>query len=277
MHPDFLQILLEKHFPFTSFALWRSIELRVAVKYLPYLSDPVLDIGCGDGAISKVFFSRRLDAGLDISPRAIRAARALGQYKRLDCGDARMMPYEKESFQSVWSNCVLEHIPGISQVLAEVHRVLRPGGYLLMTVPSEKWHEYLYFYTLFRRFHLGNLGSCLLKIHDRLENIVNIFCPSRWKKLLEANGLKLVTYEYYVSPEAALYITKWAGLIGFVPFPTDHCPIFIRKLASSIKSLKVLQKAELGISQHKKLKDLYLQDCPPPMDGAGLLILACKM
>lgn len=110
-----------------------------------------------------------------------------------------------------------------------------------------------------------------------LENHVNIFCPGRWKELLEVNGLKLVTYEYYVSPEAALYITRWAGLIGFFPFPVNSCPVFIRKWASFIKSFKALKKAGLGALKHKKLKELYLQDCSPQMDGAGLLILACKM
>ncbi len=102
----------------------------------------VLDAGIGTGALSlslaRLLGGRvRLD-GIDISPRMLFEARhafakeGLGVALRL--GDLRDLPYEDESFDVVMLGHVVEHLPNPQAALAEVRRVLRPGGRVLVCI-----------------------------------------------------------------------------------------------------------------------------------------------
>ena len=99
----------------------------------------VLDIGCGTG-----FFLLNLwQAGFvgeahacDISPGmaavCAESARSIGCDVRLRVADAEALPYEDESFDLVAAHAVLHHVPDVSAALAEMYRVLRPGGAMLI-------------------------------------------------------------------------------------------------------------------------------------------------
>jgi ubiquinone/menaquinone biosynthesis C-methylase UbiE len=50
-------------------------------------------------------------------------------------GDLRQMPFPSGEFDSILNNEVLEHIDDTYSVFSEFHRVLKPGGYLCITVP----------------------------------------------------------------------------------------------------------------------------------------------
>lgn len=86
-----------------------------------------LEIGCGTGLILKEIapIARRA-VGLDISRGMLEKARARG----LDVveGTATDLPFADESFDSVYSFKVLAHVQEITTAMAEVARVLRPGG-----------------------------------------------------------------------------------------------------------------------------------------------------
>lgn len=51
-------------------------------------------------------------------------------------GDAVMLPFEDESFDLVFTEMVFEHLPQPWEVLAEIDRILAPGGSLLVLVPN---------------------------------------------------------------------------------------------------------------------------------------------
>jgi SAM-dependent methyltransferase len=99
----------------------------------------VLDIGCGTG-----FFILNLwqdgfverAAGCDLSPGMLAAcedsARALGCPIELRTGDAEGLPYKDGTFDLVVGHAVLHHVPDPAAALREVHRVLAPGGALLI-------------------------------------------------------------------------------------------------------------------------------------------------
>jgi SAM-dependent methyltransferase len=91
----------------------------------------VLDAGCGTGDFSERL-RRELGVplvALDTSPRMVTLARERG----LDaiCGDIQALPFPDASFNCVLANRVLYHLPDLDQGLAEIARVLIPGGKLV--------------------------------------------------------------------------------------------------------------------------------------------------
>jgi len=58
---------------------------------------------------------------------------------RFVCGDATSLPFPDASFDVVTMFDVLEHVPRDEAAAAEALRVLRPGGFLLVSSPNERW------------------------------------------------------------------------------------------------------------------------------------------
>jgi len=88
----------------------------------------ILDLGCAAGSFH-ADRSAFLIVGLDIEPQPQHPA-AFVQ------GDAAMLPFAAASFDVVISNHSLEHIQNLPRALAEIARVLKPGGGLYIAVPD---------------------------------------------------------------------------------------------------------------------------------------------
>jgi ubiquinone/menaquinone biosynthesis C-methylase UbiE len=101
----------------------------------------VLDVGCGVGNLLRSTGKRHRDVelvGLDPDPKALaragRKARRAGLTIQLDRGFAQELPYPDGSFDRVFSSLMLHHLdsPSKDALLAEVRRVLRPDGLLIL-------------------------------------------------------------------------------------------------------------------------------------------------
>ena len=99
----------------------------------------ILDVGCGNGR-NLPPFRRHALCGVDFSPAMIRCARAFcrqrGLKVRLRVANITKLPYRKNTFDVVLSIAMLHHVaPGAQRrALAEMRRVLAPGGRLFLTV-----------------------------------------------------------------------------------------------------------------------------------------------
>ena len=182
-------------------ALLRAVEARFYQDLLP-LAEPVLDVGCGDGHFASVAFPRPLTAGIDPAAGVLREARQWGAYRLLAQASGDALPYANAAFATVVSNSVLEHIPDVEEVLAEIGRVLQPGGRFLFCVPGDHFTELLFFPQLFRRLRLEGLARAYERYFNRIARHHHCDGPEVWRARLERAGLQLDEAFYYFSARA---------------------------------------------------------------------------
>ncbi len=131
-------------------ANWWSDEIRWVrtlknlvpgrLKWFDKLTDwqgkSVLDLGCAGGFMAEALAHKGARvSGIDPAQDAIQAAKQHAKTSDLDItydvGVGEHMPYSDDTFDIVVCVDVLEHVRDLSQVLAEVARVLKPGGLFL--------------------------------------------------------------------------------------------------------------------------------------------------
>lgn len=98
--------------------------------------DQVLDIGCGPGVIAKqaaLACPGVRVTGVDFSPSRIAEAHAnLGELGEAVKADAHDLPFASASFDLVYSRFMLQFLPDPQRAIAEMTRVCRPGGQILL-------------------------------------------------------------------------------------------------------------------------------------------------
>lgn len=181
-------------------ALLRAVECRLLARYR--YERPILDVGCGDGHFGSLLFPEGVDVGIDPSPRSIAEARSRGAYRELYVASACKLPFPDESFGSVLSNCVLEHIPDLDGALDEIGRVLKPGGLFVLTVPSPNYERFLLGSTLLRGIRLGFLARLYGRWMTRISFHYHYYSPEEWARRLAARGLIVRESSYYFSRAA---------------------------------------------------------------------------
>ncbi|MFQ5812381.1 MAG: class I SAM-dependent methyltransferase [Anaerolineae bacterium] len=93
-----------------------------------------LDVGTGTGLILRHL--PPASVGLDINPRNMGKAKLHAPRSDLILGDAEAMPLRSNAFSTVLCTEVLEHLPNPKLAVAEIERVLTPGGVLIGSVPG---------------------------------------------------------------------------------------------------------------------------------------------
>jgi len=98
----------------------------------------ILDVGCRDGMWLWMLHKNKFKNlfGIDISKKALEMASKKGH--NVTRGDAQKLPFPDEEFNFVSIIHTLEHCPEPLKVLAEIKRVLKPNGRILVVVPLQK-------------------------------------------------------------------------------------------------------------------------------------------
>jgi SAM-dependent methyltransferase len=95
----------------------------------------VLDVGCGTGAMLSHLERYGEPSGVEADQQAVDLCRARG-LTRVQHADPPPLPFDDGGFDLVTALDVLEHVDDDRRLLAEMRRVLRPGGVALVTVPA---------------------------------------------------------------------------------------------------------------------------------------------
>lgn len=147
--------------------------------------DRIVDLGCGEGGLAELF----VRAGVHVTgvePAAYLRERAVARLQSLDPsstavdGVGEKMPLGDAEAGAVTVTEVLEHVADPAAVLEELHRVVRPGGVVCLSVPTSPTE--LVFWRLHPRY---------------AENAthVRIFTRPELRKLIETAGFEIVRWE----------------------------------------------------------------------------------
>jgi ubiquinone/menaquinone biosynthesis C-methylase UbiE len=144
----------------------------------------VLDLGCGLGDFTAALAEHGANAtGCDVAEEALRRARLRHPQLRFTLS-GETLPFGDESFDAVWAGEVLEHVQDGLGLLAEVQRVLRPGGLLLVSTPS---HGPL------RRLWLGLSTRAFERTFEPRSDHVRFFTAGTLRALLTDAGFDAAT------------------------------------------------------------------------------------
>lgn len=197
-HLNDLWFSREEAFSFLDVDLESQIRIKKVLKLFQCFIENtkqkiLLDIGCGDGRISKQLITLGYRVyGIDISRKLVGEARKKGVIAT--CSDVALsIPFSDGFFDYVFAGEIIEHIIDTELILREISRVLRKNGVIVITTPNlvhlpdriafikgncpcqiQPFHQYLKFHV--RQFTHGSLSMMLeqfgFKIIERCSSTV---------------------------------------------------------------------------------------------------------
>ncbi len=166
----------------------------------------ILDLGCGSGRFYKVLKDKSVDYfGIDFSEKLIEIAKRNYPGARFQVADVLNLPFPDNYFDKVYSISVLHQIPSKrfrTRSLKEIHRVLKPGGILILRVWNifkrpNFWKLFLK-YTILKVILKSKLDFLDVFIPWKdsegkivLERYFHCFNQSELKKIIKKTGFKV--------------------------------------------------------------------------------------
>ncbi|QJW91429.1 3-demethylubiquinone-9 3-O-methyltransferase [Spirosoma taeanense] len=116
---------------------------------VPVQGRTLLDVGCGGGILAEEFAGLSVTVtGIDPSASSVATARHHAKQQGLpisySVGAGESLPFADASFDYVSCCDVLEHVQNVDEVLAEISRVLKPGGIFLYDTVNRTWLSWLF-------------------------------------------------------------------------------------------------------------------------------------
>ncbi len=261
--------------------LWRIFEIEAVLRHVDF-DGRVLDLGCGDGTLSAVIFGGRRRCtllGLEPDPIDAEAARGSGIYASVHCAPGDSIPEPDQSVDLVFSNSVLEHIPDLEPVLAEVARVTRPGGRFVFTVPSEQFHACLSGKGLLPLLWKMRGRSIEQSIDQRLQHH-RYWSPDEWIRALRPLGFSSFAIHRYLPAAAVEAWERLSNLTGGLAFELFGGKTQTRRLQRRLGlglldsgTPAGLTRAILGALLSKHLAE---SQGAPGQGSGGLLVIAAR-
>jgi ubiquinone/menaquinone biosynthesis C-methylase UbiE len=223
----------------------RKLEWDAIKHYIPKQAN-FLDVGCGAGYnLIKAYTELGcIVQGIDPAPGAHgvgRFTQDLWKDRPIIEGSAEMLPFQDGSFDVVYSSHVLEHVNSEQKALDEMKRVLKPGGVLIIGMPTAAMTMVGMITTWFFTTHI-NIYLFILSIGQKtaFNNFIRILVPTshsfpRAKYI--GYDLKHYSISNWKKIVAKSYVVEKVITPGLYPYP-DYIQWFpllrIGKLSSSV-------------------------------------------
>jgi ubiquinone/menaquinone biosynthesis C-methylase UbiE len=179
----------------------------------------LLEIGSGLGLELAQLAALGFDVtGADLAPNAVELCNSYlkrrGLPGRAIVQNAESLDFPDETFDAVYSSGVIQHTPNIEKAIAEIWRVTKPGGRILVIL----YHRHSWFYLLQR------LSGTAVEFDSDDAPIINSYTRDEMKSLFGAfTDLEVVPEYYYPKPTqrggaaALLYNRIFVPLMGALP------------------------------------------------------------
>src|SRR5438105_2060645 len=179
-----------------------NAQRRIALELLPPRMERVIDIGCGPAVMADALLERAQEFwGIDLSAQMIAHGRAhvaahpLAGRCHLAVADGEATGFANGFFDAVVSLGMLEYLLSYERALAEIFRVLRPGGVAVLAVPNRtsSYHRSRRATDTARRAIKRLLGRSL-RPSERF--VTNHCVPAKLDQALERAGFQKVDGRY---------------------------------------------------------------------------------
>jgi ubiquinone/menaquinone biosynthesis C-methylase UbiE len=231
---------------------WHIPEL---VRFERFRGKKVLEIGCGMG-IDGSQFARHgaLYTGVDLTSAALNLSTRHFKAKQLDGdflkADAENLPFPGEHFDCVYSHGVLHHTPNIQKALAEIHRVLIPGGDLILMLYNKHSYDYYVTYLLYYR------GLAMLLYPDFMFNLAKRLTGRQMRQFAKHRENLKTFGPGYLKPSV---------FVHHIPDGVD-CPLANVYTKAEVK--KLLESSNFTCTE---IMASYLQNCDLVFSIAAVL------
>lgn len=167
----------------------RPVRYKKCFRYLSDLNreSGILEIGCGEGSglqlLRNIGFRRLV--GVEVSAERLRKAKNKleGDIELILVSPSGALPFKTQAFDAVVSAAVIEHIIDPGDFAQEIARIVRPGGYVVISSDCYAWRILQ-----------------LLGIYHSLQPIDRALFPTTLLRYFRKSGLKLLHYEGFPLP-----------------------------------------------------------------------------
>jgi SAM-dependent methyltransferase len=173
------ELLLRQHLEVEERHWWFVARRRILLSLLERhlcasQAREILDAGCGGGATMQRLTRYGNVRGMEFAPEAVAYNRSKG--RDVVEGSIEEIPFEDETFGLALALDVIEHVPDDDRALTELHRVLTPGGTVLVTVPALR---------------------LLWSAHDEANGHYRRYTAGELRSRVEASGLRILKLSYF--------------------------------------------------------------------------------
>ena len=209
----------------------------------------ILDAGCGSGRMLDELADYGRVAGVDLSRDAVALARRRG-HRDVRLGRIEQLPFATQAFDLVTCLDVVEHTPDDRRTFAELRRVTRPGGRLVVTVPAYQalWSAHDVLNDHYRRYRAGRLCRVAAAAGWTLERDTYfnsmLLAPAALVRLAERGG-----HAPSAAARSDLFLTpEWLNTALVWPLRAEaHAIRAGRRLPAGLSLLAVLRNPGLPV------------------------------
>ena len=202
--------LIAKKFSQTRNRFWKELEF---IGRFSQKNDKILDFGCGNGRLLKILKGKNIDyVGVDVSENLINSAKNnFGNsndfggvnFLKID-NNFKHLPFQNDSFDSIYSIAVFHHIPDDAkrlEIVKELYRLSKRDGYIVITV----WNLWNFKYrkNIFKNWENKILGrsrldwnDCRITFTDNegriFERYHHAFIKGELKRLFKKSGFRVL-------------------------------------------------------------------------------------